>query len=67
MNLRNLFLAILVASGFSLPVRAQVTDTQLSSEQLATVKKALSQATFANSPPTTTSATYVADHRVPHI
>jgi hypothetical protein len=67
MNLRNLFLAILVASGFSLPVRAETTDTQLSSEQLATVKKALSQATFANSPPTTTAATYVADPRVPQI
>jgi hypothetical protein len=65
---RNLFLAILFSLGcLSLPVRAENSDTKLSAEQITAVKKALSQATFANSPPTTTSATYVADPRVPQI
>jgi hypothetical protein len=65
---RNLFLAILFSIGcLSLPVRAENSDTKLSDEQLSAVKQALSQATFANSPPTNTSATYVADPRIPQI
>ena len=65
---RNLFLAILFSLGcLSLPVRAENSDTKLSDEQITAVKKSLSQATFANSPPTTTSATYVADPRIPQI
>jgi hypothetical protein len=65
---RNIFLAILFSLGcLSLPVRAENSDTKLSDEQITAVKKALSQATFATSPPTTTSATYVADPRVPQI
>lgn len=65
---RNIFLAVLFSVGcLSLPVRAQTSDTKLSEEQLTVVKKALSQATFANSPPTTTSANYVADPRIPQI
>ena len=64
----NIFLSVLFSIGcLSLPVRAQTSDTKLSEEQLAVVKKALSTATFANSPPTTTSATYVADPRIPQI
>jgi hypothetical protein len=65
---RNLFLAILFSIGcLSLPVRAENSDTKLSDEQITAVKKALSLATFANSPPTNTSATYVADPRIPQI
>jgi hypothetical protein len=63
------WLSILIASCacFSLPARAQTDAPKLSAEQLAGVKKALSTATFANSPPTTTSASYTADPRVPQI
>jgi hypothetical protein len=65
---RNLFLSILFSTSYlSLPVRAETTESQLSQEQLAAVKNALSTATFANSPPTTTSATYTADPRIPQI
>jgi hypothetical protein len=65
---RNLFLSILFGIGYlSLPARADTTAPQLSQEQLSTVKKALSTATFANSPLTTTSAIYVADPRIPQI
>ncbi|WP_373539553.1 hypothetical protein [Chamaesiphon sp.] len=65
---RNVFLSVLFSIGYlSLPVRADTTVPQLSQEQLGTVKKALSTATFANSPPTTTAATYVADPRIPQI
>jgi hypothetical protein len=65
---RNLFLSILFSIGYlSLPVRAQTPNPQLSNEQLGTVRNALSTATFANSPPTTTSATYVADPLIPQI
>jgi hypothetical protein len=67
MNFRNLLLSILLFNVLSLPVRAETSDTKLSTEQLSAVKAALSQATFANSPPTTTSATYVADPRIPQI
>ena len=68
MIFRNIFLAVLFSIGcLSLPVRAEDSNTKLSAEQLAAVKKALSQATFSNSPPTTASATYVADPRVPQI
>ncbi|WP_373547086.1 hypothetical protein [Chamaesiphon sp.] len=64
---RNLFLAILFTSSYlSLPVRAETGDIQ-SGEQLAGVQKALSQATFANSPPTTASVTYTANPLVPQI
>jgi hypothetical protein len=67
MKLRNLLFSIVLLNFLSLPVRAETSDIKLSDEQLGMVKKALSQATFANSPPTTTSATYVADPRVPQI
>ena len=67
MNFRNLLLSILLFNFLSLPVHAETSDTKLSAEQLAAVKTALSTATFANSPPTTTSATYVADPRLPQI
>jgi hypothetical protein len=68
MIFRNLFLSVLFSIGcLSVPVRAEDSNTKLSAEQLAAVKKALSQATFANSPPATTSATYVADPRIPQI
>jgi hypothetical protein len=68
MKLRIFLLSILfVGQYLALPVRAQTSDPQLSDGQIAAVKTALSQATFANSPPTTTSATYVADPRIPQI
>jgi hypothetical protein len=67
MNLRNILFSIVLFNFLSLPVRAETSDTKLSDEQLTAVKTALSTATFANSPPTTTSATYVADPRVPQI
>jgi hypothetical protein len=67
MRLINFVLSIILFNFLSLPVRAETSDTKLSTEQLSAVKTALSQATFANSPPTTTSATYVADPRIPQI
>jgi hypothetical protein len=68
MKLRIFLLSILfVGQYLALPVRAQTSDPQLSDGQLTAVKNALSKATFANSPPTTTAATYVADPRVPQI
>jgi hypothetical protein len=67
MKLRNFLFSILLVNFLSLPVRAETSDTKLSDEQITAVKKALSQATFFNSPPTTTSATYVADPRIPQI
>jgi hypothetical protein len=68
MKLRICLLSILfVGQYLALPVRAETTESQLSQEQLAAIKIALSTATFANSPPTTTSATYVADPRIPQI
>jgi hypothetical protein len=66
-SLRNLLFSIVLFNFLSLPVRAETSDTKLSTEQLSAVKTALSQATFANSPPTTTSATYVVDPRIPQI
>jgi hypothetical protein len=68
MKLRIFLLSILfVGQYLALPVRAETTESQLSQEQLAAVKNALSTATFANSPPTTTSVTYTADPRIPQI
>ncbi len=68
MKLRIFLLSLLfVGQYLALPVRAQTSDPQLSDGQITAVKNALSQATFANSPPTTTAATYVADLRVPQI
>ena len=68
MKLRICLLSILfVGQYLALPVRAETTESQLSQGQLAAIKIALSTATFANSPPTTTSATYVADPRIPQI
>lgn len=67
MKLRNFLFSIVLFNFLSLPVRSETSDIKLSNEQLGMVKKALSQATFANSPPTTTSATYVADPRIPQI
>jgi hypothetical protein len=65
---RNLFLSILFSiCCLSLPARAEDPSPQLSQEQLGMVKKALSKATFANSSPTTTSANYTADPRIPQI
>ena len=68
MKLHIFLLSILfVGQYLALPVRAQTSDPQLSDGQLTAVKNALSKATFANSPPTTTAATYVADPRLPQI
>jgi hypothetical protein len=65
--MRKLFLSILMSIGAFLPIaRINAADT-LTNEQQTSIRKALAQATFANSPPTADGASYIADPRIPQI
>jgi hypothetical protein len=65
--IRIFLLSISIGFGTLLPLaRANAAET-LSDDRQALLLKALSAATFANSPPTTEDITYTADPRIPQI
>jgi hypothetical protein len=64
---RKFLLSILLSISILLPLaRANAAET-LSEDRQALLSKALSTATFANSPPTNEAVNYIADPRIPQI